>query len=523
MKIHKIVPLIAAGAVLFAVTGLTVQASSHREAPFITEQPKVDGTDFYMFKSYEPGREGFVTLIANYLPLQDPYGGPNYFSLDPQALYEIHIDNSGNNQEDITFQFRFQNTLRNLTVPVNGTEVSVPLKNIGTIGPGVTDNANLNEVETYNLTVVRGDRRTGFTTVGNVTNFDNNDTTTNATFAKPVDYIGQKSIPNYETYANNHIFNINVPGCTISGDATTQGKVFVGQRKDPFVINLGETFDLVNITNPTGPRDVEADDLADKNVTTLALEIPIACLTNPQANPAEPVIGGWTTASLRQGRLLNPTQTFDTPAAEGGAWTQVSRLGSPLVNEVVIGLKDKNLFNASEPANDAQFATYVTNPTLPELLEILFPGVLTAPNVFPRADLVQAFLTGVPGVNQPAAITNGGPGSEMLRLNTGLPATPRGTQNNLGAAGCFVDGVLTLNNVGCDPAGFPNGRRPGDDVVDIELRVAMGFLLPPAQAPSGQVPLTDGATSDATEYRTTFPYINTPIPGSPNSTPPAGP
>lgn len=518
MKIRKLVPLIAAGTAFLAATGLPAQASSHREAPFITEQPKVDGTDWYAFRSYETGREGFVTFVANYQPLQAPYGGPSYFQMDPEALYEMHISNDGDADEEITFQFRFQNTLRDLPVLVNGAPVSVPLINIGSIGPGVTDNLNLNVVETYDLTVVRGDKRTGFTTRGNVTNAADASAATNSRFAKPVDNIGNKSIPDYETYANNHIFNVSIPGCTT--DVNTQGRVFVGQRKDPFVINLGEIFDLVNVTDPVGGRDVEEDVLRDANVTSMVLEVPISCLTNPQivapATAVEPVIGSWTSSSLRQGRLLNPTQTFNTPAAEGGAWTQVSRLGTPLVNEVVIGLKDKNLFNSSEPKGDAQFATYVMTPTLPEILEMLNLGV-SAPNVFPRADLVQAFLTGVPTVNQPAGVVP----SEMLRLNTSLPPTPQNAQNNLGAAACFVNSVLTLTNPGCDPAGFPNGRRPGDDVVDIELRVAMGYLLPPDPTtnPSGQVPLTDGTASDATEYKAVFPYINTPLPGSPNPIP----
>ncbi len=516
MKIRKILPFITAGTALLAAYGLPAQASSHREGPFITEQPKVDGTDWYAFRSYETGREGFVTFIANYQPLQAPYGGPNYFFMDPEALYEMHVSNDGDADEEITFQFRFQNTLQDLTVPVNGAPVSVPVINLGSIGPQVSPNPNLNIVETYDLTIVRGDKRTGFTTRGNVTNVADTNPATNTRFAKPADNIGNKSIPDYAAYAGNHIFPVNIPECTV--DVATQGRVFVGQRKDPFVINLGEIFDLVNISNPVGDRDVEVDVLRDANVTSLVLEVPIACLTDPAANPAEPVIGSWTTSSLRQGRILNPTQTFDTPAVEGGAWTQVSRLGSPLVNEVVIGLKDKNLFNSSEPKDDTQFANYVFTPTLPEILEILFPGVLTAPNVFPRADLVQAFLTGVPTVNQPAGVVP----SEMLRLNTAIPPTLQAAQNNLGAAGCFVNGVLTIaGNAACDPAGFPNGRRPGDDIVDIELRVAMGFLLPPDSVnnPSGQVPLTDGTASDATEYPGIFPYLNTPLPGSPNPIP----
>lgn len=482
------------GIALAAGLWTAAYASSHREAPFITEMPKVDGTDFYMFNSYEPSRQGFVTIVANYLPLQAPYGGPNYFAPDPDALYEIHIDNTGDGKEDLTFQFRFKNNLQDLSVPVGGKNISVPLINIGPISAG---NAQaLNVVESYTVDLVRGNRRTGSRQA--VTNAN----TGASTFAKPTDNIGSKSIPNYAAYAAAHIVNINIPGCSAG-----PGKMFVGQRKESFVVNLGEIFDLVNL-NPVGPPNGKKNIIDDANITSFILEVPAACLTRDSNSP---VIGGWTTASLRQARVLRPQPSFAQPALEGGAWTQVSRLAMPLVNEIVIGLKDKDKFNASKPENDAQFADYVTNPTFSALIEILFP-VAPAPTQFPRADLVAAFLTGVQGVNQINA--NPTP-SEMMRLNTAIPATPQAQQNNLGAALCFVNGVLTLNNPGCDPAGFPNGRRPGDDVVDIELRVAMGYLLPPAVAPAGQLPLTDGATVNAGMFDNAFPYLTTPLAGSP--------
>lgn len=467
-------------------------ASSHREAPAITEHPKVDATDFYMFRSYEAGRDGFVTLIANYLPLQDPYGGPNYFDLDSDALYEIHIDNNGDAMEDITFQFRFADVSQDLTVPVDGVDVSVPLKNIGAIGPGADDTAALNVRQQYTVKIVRGDRRTGADQT--VTNL----TAGGSSFRKPVDNIGNKSISDYSTYADAHIYDIAIPGCA-------DGRVFVGQRKEGFAVNLGEIFDLVN-TNPLGSPMAEASDTADKNVTSLALEVPVACL----ASDSEAVIGGWTSASLRQARVLNPSPSGSSKgdAVHGGAWTQVSRLGMPLVNEVVIGLKDKDQFNASEPKDDAQFATYVTNPTLPELLEILFGGNgAVAPNLFPRTDLVATFLTGIDGVNQPGSVQ----ASEMLRLNTSTAVTVPGSQSELGA-------------LGGDAAGFPNGRRPGDDVVDIALRVVMGALIPAPEsgddpAPNRNLAFTDGAYVDETDFDITFPYLTTPLAGSPNGTP----
>jgi hypothetical protein len=240
-------------------------------------------------------------------------------------------------------------------------------------------------------------------------------------------------------------------------------------------------------------------------VTSLILEVPIACLTSG----SDPVIAAWTTASVRQARVINPRPVTKGPALEGGAWTQVSRLSNPLVNEVVIGIKDKDLFNASAPKDDGQFADYVTNPSLPILIEVLFgsAGVM-APTKYPRTDLVAAFLTGVDMVNK------NGSTAEMLRLNTALPATPKGMQTALGAALCFVNGTLALANPGCDPAGFPNGRRPGDDTIDIALRVVMGYLLPMADAPSGQLGFTDAVLQDDSQFGAAFPYLLTPTPGA---------
>lgn len=476
MKISQV----TASAVLGLALPMLASASSHREAPMITELSKVDGTDFYLFNSYETGRDGFVTLIANYVPLQDAYGGPNYFELDSDAIYEIHVDNNGDAAEDISFQFRFESETRGITLSIDGEDVAVPLKQVGGVGPNAADNGNLNVVESYTVDIVRGDRRSGMPQP--IANALDGSTT----FVKPVDNIGEKTLPDYAAYANDHIYDINIPGC---GD----GRVFVGQRREGFVVNLGETFDLIN-TDPLGPTDGEENTLDDKNVTTLALEVPADCLTDGTSA----IIGSWTTASLRQARVLNPRPSIRPAAIHGGAYTQVSRLGSPLVNEVVIGLPDKDRFNHSEPVDDGQFALYVTNPTLPALIEILFPAAL-APTAFPRTDLVAAFLTGVDGLNQPANVV----ASEMLRLNTSITPVAADMQNPLGV-------------IAGDTSGFPNGRRPGDDVVDIALRVVMGVLLDPADAPAGQLPFTDGAYVDATFFDTTFPYLVTPLPGSPN-------
>jgi len=510
-------------------------ASSHREAPNIARLPTLDGTDLYMFNSYEAGRTGYVTILANYIPLQDPFGGPNYFALDPAGLYEIKIDNNGDGIEDLTFQFQFTNTLANNNAGIalnvgpagNTKSIPIPLKNAG--GISASSSANLNFNETYTLTVVAGPARTGTATP------IMNPVTGTPAFVKPMDYIGQKSFTSdaaYAAYAAQYMYqNVMIPGCSMPA------RVFVGQRKESFVVNLGEIFDLVNLVPLEGDNDpvygngtpfpggitqsANNNVLANKNITTFALEVPATCLTGS----GNGVIGAWTTASTRQVRIFNENATFAKPEVNGGAWTQVSRLGMPLVNELVIGIPDKDHFNASAPQNDAQFANYVTNPSLPALLNALFLAPVNAtlgttltnlaPTNFPRNDLVAAFLTGFKGLNQQTTVTP----SEMLRLNTAIAPTPAASQKTLGVAAG-------------DVAGFPNGRRPGDDVVDVALRVVMGALcypLPigangaptnlglcaPADAPVGNAAFTDGAPIDATDFDVTFPYLKTPLPGSP--------
>ncbi|MEO8506555.1 MAG: DUF4331 domain-containing protein [Betaproteobacteria bacterium] len=497
---RALVPLLVSAALAAAWAGPTV-ASSHREAPFLAGQPQVDATDFYMFRSYEAGRDGYVTLVANYLPLQDPYGGPNYFKLDPNAVYEIHVTNGGGAVENLTFQFKFQTTNDDNKFNVGGKMVSVPIVQNGSKDVTTPNDSALNVHEKFTLSVIRGPRRSGSGTP--VVNLSQGGTS----FDKPVDYIGAKTISNYIAYANKHIWDIQVPGCSGTG------RVFVGQRKDPFVVNLGETFDLVNIKYPAVELNPLAeyatvDTLADKNVTSMILELPISCLTENKG----PIIGAWTTASVPASRAASATPGSGLdPTTQSGSLVQVSRLGMPLVNEVVIGLKDKNKFNGSEPKDDGQFADYVTNPTLPALLEVLFGAAgVKAPTNFPRTDLVAAFLTGVEGVNKPAGVVV----SEQVRLNTTIPVTAGPAQNRLGV-------------LGGDNAGFPNGRRPGDDVVDIELRVAMGVLCTvpgvntavgckATDAPAGALRYTDGAFIGSMFFANEFPYLRAPLKGSPN-------
>jgi hypothetical protein len=458
--------------------------------------------------------------------------------MDPNALYEINLDNVGDAKEHLTFQFRFKNTLKSIALPIGSKQVAIPLIQAGEVAN--LNDANLNVNETYAVKVVRGDRRTGvaqdvFKTTGRSTIFE-----------KPVDNIGSKTIKDYAGYAAKHIHTVTIPGCPAGMD---QAKVFVGQRAEGFAVNLGVVFDLVNA--PAGvlldpaQKDVAGggggggnNEIQKLNVTSIAMEVHKGCLTAGN----EPVIGGWTTASVRQAQLINPAPgAGNTNGSKvGGAWTQVSRLGNPLINELVIGLPDKDKFNASMPKDDGQFLNYVTNPTLPALLSL--PQVLNAPVAptnLPRTDLVTTFLTGITGVNKPINPTP----SEMLRLNTDTAPVPFDDQNRLGVAG------NALTPGGKDFAGFPNGRRPKDDVVDIALVAMVGGLcaingsgdvlklnsvpnVPSlmskcdgtaltstmAAAGSNGLPnaanIHDGVDQANVRFLTSFPYLNTPNSGS---------
>lgn len=307
-----------------AVLGLsaaTALASSHREAPFITGLPQVDATDFYLFSSYEPGRADYVTLIANYIPLQAAYGGPNYFPLDSEAVYEIHIDNDGDVMEDLTFQFRFDDVLPDsgvVTLDIAGTPVSTVLRNVAPVT--AEDESGLTHRQTYQVSLVAGDRRNG------AAQALTNATTGEDTFRKPFDYVGTKTFgtdEDYLAYARSFVYDLEVPDCP------APGRVFVGQRYEAFKIALGEVFDLVNLVPIEGDsasgagdgggfpggvtQDPSRNALRRNNVTSIALEIHKDCLSAEGGT----IIGAWTTASLPQARLLNPTPSFERPEVHG--------------------------------------------------------------------------------------------------------------------------------------------------------------------------------------------------------------
>ena len=428
-----------------------VRASSHREAPLITADPLADNTDVYAFVS--PNDPSRVTLIANFIPLEAPYGGPNFFKFDDTVLYEMMIDNDGDAVEDVTFQVRFRSETRNPKTFLYNTG---PITSI--------DSANWNVRQFYSVTRVEGRRRIG------------KSTTLGQDLPTPPVNVGIRSTPNYDALAAQAVRQLS-----------DGSRVFAGQREDPFFVDLN-VFDLLAVP----PADTDnQDSLAGFNVHAIAIEVPIASLTSTGTRPNAPtdahaVIGVWSTASRRA--------VGSRPVAFGGApFVQVSRLGQPLVNEVVIPIGAKDLFNSLEPTGDIAALDFVTDPEVPKLLAALF-GIQSPPT--PRADLVAIFLTGISGLNQPPGVLP----SEMLRLNVAIP--PTANPNPLGV-------------LGGDFAGFPNGRRLGDDVVDIALRAMAGATpLTPAFNTGINAQLGDGVAANDRPLLPTFPFIGTPHAGN---------
>lgn len=446
-----------------ALGGVPASASSHREAPQITEDPTVDCTDVYSFVS--PDKPDTVTLIANYIPLEEPSGGPNYYKFSDTALYEVHIDNDGDAIEDITFRFEFTTTTRNAGTFLYNTG---PI----TVAPSGDDYDGLNVVQRYKITRIDGDRRRGRVTVLGA-----------GLLVAPTN-VGPKSIPNYDALATAAVHTLS--------DGT---QVFCGPRDDPFYIFLGAAFDLLNVDavlpgGDAASQGLGRDQLGGFNCHSIALQVPKHLLTSDGMAPVDPaadasIIGVWSTASRRQVRL---GRTGGRSAIQGGAWVQVSRLGMPLVNELVIPRSHKDRFNNSKPKDDAQFLSFVQEPELAGILQGLFGLPVPAA---PRTDMVTAFLTGVPGLNQK------GTACEYQRLNLAIAATPPAQRNRLGVLAGQLDG-------------FPNGRRLEDDVVDIGLRVVHGVLV---DANAYGVELGDTIPGNDKPFLSSFPYLAAPHDG----------
>ena len=431
------------------------KASSHREAPLIANDPTADNTDLYAFVS--PDRPNTATIVANYIPFEEPAGGPNFANFDPNALYEIHVDNNGDGRDDVTYQFRFDTHI------ANGNTF---LYNTGPITS--LNDPDWNVRQTYSVTRVDGHHRTVL----------------GSDLPSPPDNIGPRSTPNYDSLAAAAVNTL--PGGI---------KVFAGQRDDPFFVDLGSIFDLGGLRpfNPLHviplPAEPGVDDVAGYNVHSIEIQVPISQLTD-----ATPTIGVYASASRPALRILKA----DGREKNVGPEVQISRLGNPLVNEVLIPLGQKDYWNREDPQDDAQFADRYLSPELARLINFLYPALPDAPTTN-RKDLVAVLLTGVPTLN-----FTGNTLADELRLNTSIP--PSAAPNRLGVlAGDF--------------AGFPNGRRLGDDVIDIELRaVACGYgpILHAALGlcdlqPNDQI--GDGVDGNDKSFLSSFPYVASPHQG----------
>jgi hypothetical protein len=444
--------------IVVAAVGLSpLKASSHREAPLISQDPLADNTDVYAFVS--PERPDRVVLISNFIPLQFPSSGPNFWRFDDNVLYEIMIDNTGDAVEDITFQFTFNAFTRNPGTFLYNTG---PVTSI--------DDTDLNVLQFFTMTRVNGPRRTGTRTV-----------MAESLHVMPAN-VGVSSMPNYGQI-----------GSGVHTLRNFDARVFAGPRDEGFYVDLGATFDLLQLRTVANGLGGPIDSLAGFNVHSIAIEVPITALTRNGMRPASAsdpnaTIGVWSTASRR-----SVTTRSGGGQTQSGDWVQVSRLGNPLVNEAVIPLSTKDAFNSLEPTGDGAALSFVTNPVVPPLLNALF-GVRTPPT--PRHDLVTIFLTGIPGLNQ---IGTSPRPSEMLRLNTGIPPAARPHRLGLLAG---------------DTSGFPNGRRVGDDVLDIALQALAGATpLTPEFVRSPNSGLGDGADSNDKAYLSVFPFLAEPNPG----------
>jgi len=489
------------------------QASSHREAPLITADPLADNTDVYSFRSTEAGREGFVTLIANFIPFQEPSGGPHFYKFDDTVLYEIKVDNTGDGVEDITYQFQFRTRFVNGDTILGMAAPNEAQAGTGGIEPLITSltDPDYNEPQTYTVRLVRG--ATNGRVSGTVL-------ASGQPLITPPNNIGERTTPNYERdLGSQAIYNVGTAGA----------RVFAGQREEGFYIDVGAIFDTLNLRGGGVAATGGVDGLSGFNVNTIAFEAPIQALTRNNSVPSSPtdpnaVIGVWATASRQTTRVIRPSIVNGRPSISlnAGPYRQVSRLANPLVNELVIPLRLKDTFNSSTPANDAQFAQFILDPQLARLISAVFginvpgsAGPITPATAFTappanRTDLVAIFATGIPAGAVPGApnftnfLSDGQP-HEMMRLNVAIPPTPAGSRSRLGL-------------LGNDLAGFPNGRRVSDDVVDIDLRaVAGGTPFTPAFNVFPNNALSDGVSANDVPYLERFPYLGVPHSGNTTS------
>jgi hypothetical protein len=468
LLLGAVVAAVAAAAFTGVLGPGSASASSHREAPLISDDPTADNTDLYAFVS--PDASNTVTLIANYIPFEDPAGGPNYYRFDPTVQYDINVDNDGDAREDVIYRFEFKTSVAN---------PNTFLYNTGPISTLADQATNLNVKQTYTVTrLVRKGNGNSFTSTVLGTNLP-----------VPPANIGPRSNPTYDPYQ----------GVVDLGGGR---KVFAGPRDDPFFVDLGSIFDLGGLRPFNMAHLIQLapeagqDGVQNYNVHSIALQVPKTDLL--KAPDANGTIGIYANASRPKIRILRTDGTADARGPE----VQVSRLGNPLVNEVLIPLGKKDFWNASDPSKDAQFADRYTSPELAGLVNFLYPPLPDAPTTG-RDDLVAVLLTGVPGLN-----FTGSTKADLLRLNTGI--APSASPNPLGA-------------LGGDFQGFPNGRRLADDVTDIEVRaIACGYgpiLGAPPPAGLGLCDLSpndavgDGVDANENTFLDHFPYVAAPNQG----------
>jgi len=463
--------LLAAMAAVALVVAMS-SGSSHREAPLTSIDPTADDTDVYAFVA--PDASDSLTIVANWVPFEDPAGGPNFYRFDDRATYYLNVDNTGDGNYDVRYRFKFK------------TKVGNPDSFLYAL-PGVAsiDDPKLNVKQSYDVT------RENYNKRGRLIDVDR--------IARDVpvapNNVGPKTIPNYDAVAAQAIKPLK-----------GGGKIFAGQVEDPFFVDLGTTFDAINIRNGTGNAGGGKDDLAGYNVHTITLQVPKTDVTRDgrnvsSADARNAVVGVWASTYRQRLQVNGEQRSYAAKARKasrrakgahhGDDWrgndreVQVSRLGNPLVNEVVIPLGKKDFFNATEPADDgANFGKYVVSPELAKVINILYPG-LNVPET-DRTDIVTALLTGVPGLTQ---IRPDAPPTDTLKINLGVAPNPNPNRF----------GVLAG-----DTQGFPNGRRLTDDVVDIELRVVGGFLK------GNKLPLGDGVDQNDVPFRPAFPYVAAP-------------
>jgi Domain of unknown function (DUF4331) len=447
--------------------------SSHREAPAISQDPVADNTDTYAFVS--PDDPSTVTIIANYIPLEAPFGGPNFFEFGNDVRYYIHIDNNGDGYPDVSYRFEFTTEVRNPNTFLYNTGV------IDAIG-----SPNWNRRQFYS--VVRESRGQEVELASGL--------------ACPPCNIGPHSTPGYDALATQAVH-------TIAGGRT----VFAGQRLEGFYVDLGAIFDLGDLRPfqqlHIGPLAMGSgvNATSEFGVHSIALKVPKQDLTRNGSVPTDPssprsVVGVWAAAERKQALIRFPASGVNE---ECGGWVQVSRLGNPLFNEVIVPMGGKDRWNGLPPAQDGQFLSNVQHPELAGLLPVLYPGAFgnLAALTAPRADLVAILLTGIPKGIVPGFQNYTGPTyADELRLNMAIP--PSSSPSALGV-------------VGGDLAGFPNGRRVFDDVVTVELRAIAGVTVPlvnPSYKPDAAASLvTDGLDASSTRYLPTFPYLGTPVSG----------